>query len=88
MAVPSSGTITMSGIYSELVNDDYDVDDGSAPAAGRSISLEEMSDGTVSTINTSNNTAANRPDGSAPHTMSEFYSYNHDAQPGEGGGPG
>tara|TARA_Y100000034_G_scaffold3396_1_gene4105 strand:+ start:207 stop:674 length:468 start_codon:yes stop_codon:yes gene_type:complete len=77
MAVPSSGTITMSGIYSELANDDYDVDDGSAPAGGRSISLEEMSDGTVVTINT-DNASSNRPDGSAPHAMSEFYSYDHD----------
>ena len=29
-------------------------------------------------INTANNHSDNRPDGSAPHAMSEFYSYDHD----------
>lgn len=41
------------------------------------ISLTEASDGTVATINTGN-ASADRPDGSAPHAMSEFYSYDHD----------
>jgi len=41
------------------------------------ISLTEASDGTVATINTGND-SGDRPDGSAPHTMSEFYSYDHD----------
>ena len=76
MAVPASGTIKFSGIYSELVNDDYNQD--LDQAAARPASLKDMSDGTVDTINTSNK-APNRPDGSAPHTMSEFYSYDHDA---------
>ena len=40
-------------------------------------SLEDLSDGTVATINTGND-SANRPDGAAPHAMSEFYSYDHD----------
>lgn len=40
-------------------------------------SLEDLSDGTVATINTGN-ASANRPDGSTPHQMSEFYSYDHD----------
>ena len=40
-------------------------------------SLSDLSDGTVATINTGN-ASANRPDGSAPHAMSEFYSYDHD----------
>ena len=39
-------------------------------------SLEDLSDGTVATINTAND-SGDRPDGSAPHQMSEFYSYNH-----------
>ena len=42
-----------------------------------SISLKEASDGTIATINTAN-AAADRPDGSAPHAISEFYSYDHD----------
>ena len=41
------------------------------------ISLTEASDGTVATINTAND-SGDRPDGSAPHAMSEFYSYDHD----------
>ena len=41
------------------------------------ISLTEASDGTVATINTGND-SGDRPDGSAPHAMSEFYSYDHD----------
>ena len=59
------------------------------------VSLEDLSDGTVDTINT-DNSAANRPNGSAPHYMSEFYSYDHDTSgngnsngnggPGKGGG--
>ena len=40
------------------------------------ISLKEASDGTIATINT-NNGSGYRPDGSAPHSMSEFYAYNH-----------
>ena len=39
-------------------------------------SLKSCSDGTNGTINTANATA-DRPDGTAPHSMSEFYSYNH-----------
>ena len=65
MALTSSGTISMSDIRTELG------DSGT-------ISLKEASDGTIATINTGND-AANRPDGSAPHAMSEFYSYNHSA---------
>ena len=65
MTIASSGTIAMSDIRSELG------DSGS-------ISLKEASDGTIATINTAND-ASDRPDGSAPHAMSEFYSYDHDA---------
>ena len=63
MAITSSGTISMSDIRTEL---------GDSGA----ISLKEASDGTIATINTAND-AADRPDGSAPHAMSEFYSYDH-----------
>jgi len=63
MALTSSGTISMSDIRTEL-------------GASGAISLKEASDGTVATINT-NNANGNRPNGSAPHTMSEFYAYDH-----------
>lgn len=75
MAVPSSGQLQLSKIFQELDNDDYD-GIGSPPD---NLSLTNLSDGTVETINTGGNDAADRPDGSAPHQMSEFYSYDHDA---------
>lgn len=72
MAVPSSGAISMLSIYNELAENNY-----SSGTSRSNVSLQEMSDGTVATINTSNN-ASDRPDGSAPHAMSEFYAYDHD----------
>ena len=71
MAVPSSGQIHMSGIWWELNDDDYDVTEPDNP----NVSLTELSDGTEGTINTG---SASYPNGSAPHEMSEFYSYDHD----------
>ena len=72
MAVPSSGEISLGGIYSEISVDDYtELND-----EGEQVSLLEASNGTLGTINLAN-VSANRPDGSAPHAMSEFYSYNH-----------
>jgi len=67
MALAASGEISLRDIYFEFVADN--------PI--NSLSLKEMSDGTFATINTEN-ASANRPDGSAPHAMSEFYSYDHD----------
>ena len=75
MAVPASGTANLSlvKIWREVRHNDYD--GGQIPT--NNISLTGLSDGTVGTINT-NNAADDRPDGSAPHAMSEFYSYDHD----------
>jgi hypothetical protein len=72
MAVPSSGAISLLGIKRELSNDNY-----SAENAHSNISLKDCSDGTVDNINL-NNDSSDRPDGSAPHSMSEFYAYDHD----------
>ena len=63
MALVSSGTISMSDIRTEL-------------GASGAISLKDASDGTVATINTTN-ASADRPDGSNPQAISEFFSYNH-----------
>ena len=84
MAVPASGTANLSlvKIWREIRHDDYD----GSQSPGNNISLTWLSDGTVGTINV-NNAADDRPDGSAPHAMSEFYSYDHDAE-GVGGGGG
>lgn len=68
MALQSSGTIKISEINTEL----------GRTSTTANTSLEDLSDGTYATINTAN-PSADRPDGSAPHAMSEFYSYNHSA---------
>ena len=72
MAVPSSGELSLWKIMNEVDDDDYD-----ASGQYSNVSLTNLSDGTVDTINT-DNASANRPNGSAPHEMSEFYSYDHD----------
>jgi len=66
MALPASGQISINDIYTETGNENE-----------FNASLKNISDGTFVTINTAN-PAANRPDGVAPHAMSEFYSYDHD----------
>ncbi len=68
MALTSSGQISIN---------DINVEFGRSGDTANS-SLEDLSDGTVATINTAN-ASADRPDGSAPHNMTEFYSYDHDA---------
>ena len=68
MALTSSGQIAMSEINTEL----------GRTSTTANTSLEDQSDGTYATINVAN-PSADRPDGSAPHAMSEFYSYNHSA---------
>tara|TARA_B100000902_G_scaffold332143_1_gene329966 strand:+ start:2064 stop:3668 length:1605 start_codon:yes stop_codon:yes gene_type:complete len=72
MAVPSTGPLSLLAISNEVTENDY-ADGGSAT----NISLSNLSDGTVATINVIN-AEANRPDESTPHAMSEWYSYDHD----------
>jgi hypothetical protein len=67
MTLTASGQIKFSEINTEF---------GRSSTTGNT-SLEDLSDGTVATINTQND-SADRPDGSAPHAISEFYSYDHD----------
>ena len=67
MTLPASGEVSMS-----MLNTEFGRTSNTA-----NTSLEDLSDGTVATINTLN-LVANRPDGSAPHAMTEFYSYDHD----------
>ena len=72
MAVPASGELSLRGIRAELGTNNY-----TNITAYVNVSLTNMSIGSNGTINTSN-PAANRPNGTAPHNMSEFYSYDHD----------
>ena len=67
MTITGSAQISMSDINTEF----------GRTSNTANTSLEDLSDGTVATINTGN-ASANRPDGAAPHAMSEFYSYDHD----------
>ena len=66
MALTSSGTISMSDIRTELGD------------SGQ-ISLEEASTGDVTALNSTSVDAGDGPDGSQPHAMSEWYSYDHSA---------
>ena len=66
------GNISMLGVKNELDEGDY-----SAGESYTNISLTELSDGTDGTINTTN-ASSDRPDGSAPHALSEFGNYDHD----------
>jgi len=77
MAVPSSGPISLRGIINEIDDGDYDSDSFQG-----AMSLTDFSTGAgdASAINQSN-ASANRPNGSVPHAMSEFYSYDHDFNP-------
>lgn len=83
MSVPTSGNpIGMKEIYNEIQENAYN---SGTDRAGVAIGLKELSDGTYGAINT-NNANPDRPNGVAPHSMDEFYDYNHD-EPAPGGSP-
>ncbi len=79
MAVPASGVLSLIKIRREISNNNYN-----ASNAYSNVSLNTMSTGGNGTINTLNATA-DRPNGSQPHNMSEFYNYDHDKEPVGGG---
>lgn len=76
MALPTSGSISMDQITNEL---------GKPRINGASISLYKASIGEISTIN---NNSPSKPNGIAPHSMSEFRGYNHTAASSGGGSSG
>ena len=73
MACPSSGEITIKGIHQEINVNDY----SNAVFDSNPISLSDLHDGTEGTINIQNS-IGDRPDGSVPYSMTEFYVYDHD----------
>ena len=76
MAVPASGNaITLGKIYQEIDGAGY----SASPDSGEEASLTDMSTGNAPDSLNTNST--NRPDGNTPHSMSEFYSYDHSASP-------
>ena len=92
MAVPSSGSLSMRGIFSEKNEDDYGAAnmDGESGLSLRGLSsdshddtssgggIDINTDGWLATTNTSNpaQTGANIDD--TPYSMTEFYGYDHD----------
>lgn len=72
MAVPDSGALSLRGIMREVKTNNYN-----SSNSYFGISLYSLSTGGQGAINT-NNPSSNRPDGNAPHLMSEWYSYDHD----------
>ena len=70
MAVPGSGTLSLAGILAEITSNAYDAE------ATDQASLQRCSVGADGTINEN---STEKPDGNAPHSMSEFYAYDHDA---------
>ena len=80
MAVPSSGPISLYAIANEVDGADYDEE-----AFQGAVSLKDFSTGAgdATAINMSN-ASTNRPDRTAPHAMSEFYSYDQDFNPFSG----
>ena len=73
MAVPSSGQLSMLAIWNELDDNDYNAGSGED-----NVGMQKLHDGTIDTINQIN-LSTDRPDGSVPHAMSEFYAYDNDA---------
>ena len=83
MAVPSSGELSLLGLWCEKNENDYTAanPDGETDFSLRGISdstNDDSSGGNIN-VNTANNPLSNRPNLTAPHAMSEFYSYDHDA---------
>lgn len=89
MAVPSSGSLSMRGIFSEKNEDDYGAAnmDGETNLSLRGLSSDSHndvsggnininSDGWLASTNTSGQTGSAIQ--TAPYSMSEFYGYDHD----------
>ena len=85
MAVPSSGTLSLIGLAREKQNDDYT--DTTAMAGTNqnpgSISLESCATSGSNhspqvVMEATNTSSPSYPNGTTPHAMSEFYSYDHD----------
>ena len=69
MAVPDSGTaLSLAGIRAEIDNNEYNA------SATAQTSLE-----TIATETSINSNSSSVPNATAPHAMSEWYSYDHDA---------
>ena len=75
MAVPSTGSLSLAKIRDEIENNNYNAN-LYGYTSGQT-SLTDLGGGTNDAINTAN-ASADRPSGFTPHSMSEFYGYDHD----------
>lgn len=71
MAVPASGALSLRGLANEKIDDDY-----SSAGTPTVISLSNLATGTG--YENTNVNATSYPNSTAPHAMSEWYSYDHD----------
>lgn len=72
MAVPSSGTLSLRGLGREKVYDNY-----SSTSALINVSLSNLATGTG--YDSTNAASTSKPNSTTPHSMSEWYGYDHDA---------
>lgn len=85
MAVPSSGSLSLRRIAAEKVFDNYNITlDGFAQGTLGTTSLTDVStsgnsNGSTPSFDATNTNSSSYPNGTTPHSMSEFYSYDHDA---------
>ena len=82
MAIPGSGNpLVMGKIYQEVDGAGY----SASPDSGEIVTLSGLVGGQPDTINQA---SASKPNTSTPHSMSEWYSYNHSASSFTWGTPG
>jgi len=88
MAVPSSGSLSLRRIASEKVFDNYNITlDGLAQTTLCTTSLKDVStsgnsNGSTPSFDATNTNSSSYPNGTTPHSMSEFYGYDHNASSG------
>lgn len=80
MAVPSSGAISMAGLAAEKLNDDYGDADFDDTISLTDLFLGGDDNGSHEEWPVTNTDSDSFPNTSAPHAMSEWYGYDHDAE--------
>ena len=84
MAVPSSGILYLGGLAFEKLEDEYDdglpgtIDDSYGPFSLRDITQGGDTYGGGEDYDATNTASTSHPNNTAPYSMSEFYSYDHD----------
>ena len=72
MTIPSSGSLSLNGIYNELDDNTYPGSDTNS-----NVSLTILSTGGNPPGEAINQSSSSKPDGNTPHAMSEFRGYSH-----------